>query len=158
MGSTPDSARSEATFASHRRRGVAYAEPVALDEGALDIDLLAASLRSDASDLNAFVESLATKLEEAVPDRVQVQRRRDGLFGRKQVRRIALDSGTTRLELLKGEGGVETRCSRTSGGIVLKNEQIDTETWLGALGRALADEAQRSERTRLALQRLLIDQ
>jgi hypothetical protein len=138
---------------------VPYAEPVALDEGALDIDLLAASLRSDASDLNAFVESLAAKLEEAVPDRVQVQRRRDGLFGPKQVRRIALDAGSTRLELLKGEGGViETRCSRTSGGIVLKNEQVDTEAWLAALGRVLADEAQRSDRTRQALQRLLIDE
>jgi hypothetical protein len=132
---------------------------VALDEGALDIDLLAASLRSDASDLNVFVESLAAKLEEAVPDRVQVQRRRDGLLGPKHVRRIALDAGPNRLELLRGEGGaIETRCSRTSGGIVLKNEQVDTEAWLDALGKALAHEAQRSERARQALQRLLIDQ
>ena len=130
-----------------------------MDEGALDIDLLAASLRSDASDLNAFVESLAAKLEEAVPDRVQVQRRRDGLFGPKHVRRIALDAGANRLELLRGEGGaIETRYSRTSGGIVLKNEQVDTDVWLDALGKALADEAQRSERARQALQRLLIDQ
>ena len=132
---------------------------MALDEGALDIDLLAASLRSDASDLNAFVESLAAKLEEAVPDRVQVQRRRDGLFGPKHVRRIALDAGLNRLELLRGEGGaIETRYSRISGGIVLKNEQVDTEAWLDALGKALANEAQRSERARQALQRLLIDQ
>jgi hypothetical protein len=130
---------------------------VALDERALDIDLLAASLRSDASDLNAFVESLATKLEEAVPDRVQVQRRRDGMFGSKRVRRITLDAGSTRLELLRGDrGGIETRCSRTSGGIVLKNEQVDTDAWLRALGETLAGEAQRSEQTRMALQRLLI--
>ena len=136
---------------------MAYAELVALDERALDIDLLAASLRSDASDLNAFVESLATKLEEAVPDRVQVQRRRDGVFGSKRVRRIALDAGSTRLELLRGDrGGIETRCSRTSGGIVLKNEQVDIDAWLRALGETLAGEAQRSERTRTALQRLLI--
>ena len=37
------------------------------DESALDIDLLAASLRADSSDLSAFVESLAAKLEEAMP-------------------------------------------------------------------------------------------
>jgi hypothetical protein len=137
---------------------VPYADIVALDEGALDIDLLAASLRSDSSDVNAFVESLATKLEDAVPDRVRVQRRRDGLFGPKQVRRIALDAGSTRLELVRGDrGGVETRCSRLSGGIVLKNEPVDTDAWLAALGEALADEAQRNERTRRALERLLID-
>jgi hypothetical protein len=128
-----------------------------LDEGALDIDLLAASLRADSSDVSAFVESLATKLEEAVPQRVRVERRRSGLFGAKQVRRIALDAGSARLELLRGEGGpIETRCSRLSGGIVLKSEQLDTDAWLGALGEALATEAGRNERTRQALERLLL--
>ena len=87
-----------------------------------------------------------------------MERRREGLFGPKQVRRIALDAGSTRLELLtRRRRRDQTRCSRTSGGIVLKNEQLDTDAWLGALGEALADEAQRSERTRQALQRLLID-
>jgi hypothetical protein len=131
---------------------------VALDEGALDIDLLAASLRAGSSDVNAFVESLATKLEEAVPQRVRVERRRSGLFGSKQVRRIALDTGTARLELLRSEGGrIETRCSRLSGGIVLKSEQLDTDAWLGALGEALATEAGQNERTRQALERLLLN-
>ena len=53
---------------------------MALDEGALDMDLLAASLRADSSDVNAFVESLAAKLEEAVPDHTRVERRRAGLM------------------------------------------------------------------------------
>jgi hypothetical protein len=129
---------------------------VALDEGALDLDLLAASLRADASDVNAFVESLATKLEDAVPDCTRVERRRAGLLGPKQVRRIALDAGSNRLELLRDEGGVvQTRCSRLSGGIVLKTEPLETEAWIAALGQALAAEAGRNERTRQALERLL---
>ncbi len=45
------------------------------------------------SELGTFVEALAVKLEEAVPGSVRVQRRRDGLFGPKLVRRIALDAG-----------------------------------------------------------------
>jgi len=129
-----------------------------MDEGALDMDLLAASLRADASDVNAFVESLATKLEDAVPDCTRVERRRAGLLGPKQVRRIALDAGSTRLELLRDEGGaVQTRCSRLSGGIVLKTEPLDADAWIAALGEALAAEAGRNERTRQALERLLID-
>ncbi len=129
---------------------------MALDEGALDLDLLAASLRADASDVNAFVESLATKLEDAVPDCTRVERRRAGLLGPKQVRRIALDAGSNRLELLRDEGGVvQTRCSRLSGGIVLKTEPLETEAWIAALGQALAAEAGRNERTRQALERLL---
>ena len=129
-----------------------------MDEGALDMDLLAASLRADSSDVNAFVESLATKLEDAVPERTRVERRRAGLLGPKQVRRIALDTGSSRLELLRDEGGaVQTRCSRLSGGIVLKTEELDADDWIAALGEALAAEAGRNERTRQALERLLIN-
>jgi hypothetical protein len=121
----------------------------------LDIDLLAASLRADASDLGAFVEALAVKLEEAVPGAVRVERRRSRLRGPKLVRRIALDAGGLRLELRAGDGAVQTYCSRLSGGIVLKTEQVDTDAWLRALGEALAAQAQLSQSTRQALERLL---
>ena len=122
----------------------------------LDLDLLAASLRADSSDVGAFVESLATKLEAAVPGRVRVQRRRPGLLGGKRVQAIALDAGDRRLELRLEGGALESRCSRLSGGIVLKSEPLDTDAWLSALGDALGEEARRSEATRLALERLLI--
>ncbi len=122
---------------------------------ALDIDLLAASLRADSSDLGTFVEALAVKLEQAVPGAVRVERRREGMFGAKAVRRITLDAGDQRLELKTAGAGIETRCSRLSGGIVLKSDRVDTDAWLTALGTALAAEAQRSQITRQALERLL---
>ncbi|HWF34878.1 MAG TPA: hypothetical protein VG295_05890 [Solirubrobacteraceae bacterium] len=121
----------------------------------LDLDLLAASLRADSSDLNAFVESLAVKLEDAIPKQVRVDRRRAGMFGPKLVRQIAIDLGDQRLELRYGRS-LETRRAKLSGGIVLKSESLETDDWLAALGGALADEAGRSETTRQALQRLLI--
>jgi hypothetical protein len=120
-----------------------------------DLDLLAASLRADSSDLEAFVESLAVKLEEAVPGRVRVSRWRTRVFGPKLVHRIALDVGERRLELTFKGGALETSCSRLSGGIVIKREPLDTDAWLAALGEALRDEAKRSETTRVALERLL---
>ncbi len=128
---------------------------MAPEEAALDIDLLAASLRADLSDLGAFVEALAVKLERAVPGATQVERRREGLFGPKLVRRIALDAGDQRLELRVAGNRLETRCARLSGGIVLKTEAVDTDAWLAALGNALAVEARRSDTTRRALERLL---
>lgn len=121
-----------------------------------DLDLLAASLRADASDLQAFVESLATKLEQAVPGRVRVQRRRSARLRPKLVRQISLDAGDRRLELSFADGGLQTSCSRLSGGIVLKREALDTDAWLTVVGEALSAEAQRSETTRQALERLLI--
>ena len=128
----------------------ADAEPVAVD-----IDLLAASLRADVSDLGAFVEALAVKLEQAVPTGVRVERRRSGVFGPKRVSRIALDAGDERLELRADGPSIETRCSRLSGGIVLKSETVEIDAWLHSLSRVLAEQAQRSQTTRRALERLL---
>jgi hypothetical protein len=122
----------------------------------LNLDLLAASLRADASDVGAFVEGLAAKLEDALPGRVSVERRRTGLLGGKKVRAIAVNTGDRRLELRVDDGPLETTASRLSGGIVLKRETLDTDTWLAALGQALAEEAKRSDATRQALERLLI--
>ena len=127
-----------------------------IDRPVLDMDLLAASLRADSSDLNAFVESLAAKLEEAMPGRVRVDRRRSGMFGPKSVRSVSVDLGDRRLEVRTDGGTVQMRCARLSGGIVLKNEALDIDAWLATLSEALAAEAQRSETTRKALERLLI--
>jgi hypothetical protein len=121
----------------------------------IDIDLVAASLRADTSDLRAFVEALATKLEDAVPGAVSVERRRDGLFGPKQVRRIAVEASGQRLELQAAGASIQTRCARLSGGIVLKSEEVPTDEWLRALSEALADQARISQTTRQALERLL---
>jgi hypothetical protein len=124
----------------------------------LDLDLLAAALRADTSDLDAYLEGLAVKLEQAVPGRVRVDRRRAGLFGPKAVRSVALDAGDRRLELARSAGGtLEARAAKVSGGIVLKNETLDVEEWVAALGEVLAAEARRSETTRRALERLLTE-
>jgi hypothetical protein len=123
----------------------------------LDLDLLAASLRADTSDLGAYVESLAAKLEEAVPGRVRVGRRRSGLFGPKAVHSIVVDAGDRRLELIYASGALEPRAAKLSGGIVLKSEALGAEEWVEALGEVLAAEAGRSERTRRALERLLTE-
>ena len=123
---------------------------------AVDIDLLAASLRADAADTGAFVEGLAAKLEDALPGRVRVKRARSGLFGSKHVTEIAVEAGDERLELIRGPSdAIEWRRARQSGGIVLKREVLDSETWMAALSSAMAAEAQRSEQTRQALERLL---
>jgi hypothetical protein len=127
-----------------------------IDRPAVDMDLLAASLRADTSDLTAFVESLATKLEETIPARVRVDCRRSGMFGPKAVSGVTVDLGDRRLELRVERGGVVTRSARLSGGIVLKNETLDTDQWLAVLSEALAAEARRSETTRKALERLLM--
>ena len=112
-------------------------------------------MRADAGDVETFVEVLAAKLEQAVPGATTVERRRDGMFGPKKVRRIAVDTGRMRLELKADGASIQTMAARLSAGIVLKSEEMPTDVWLSALAEALADQARRSETTRRALDRLL---
>lgn len=132
---------------------------MASDEGtSLQLDLLSASLRADLADLDVFVEGLAVKLESAMPSLVEVERVRRGFRSPRRVTRITLDAGGgERLELRRQQQRIITLRARTSGGITLKTEALEIDRWLGDLARVLASEAARNDRTRQALQQLLLD-
>jgi hypothetical protein len=129
---------------------------VAGDGTDLDVDVLAAALRADTADLETFVEVLADKLSAALPGRVTVQRCRAGMLGPKRLHRVVLQLADSRPEVQVSDGNVQAIWTRVSGGIALKHEPLDFDLWLRRLSESLADEAQRSERTRAALQQLLI--
>jgi hypothetical protein len=128
------------------------------DSGAIDVDLLAASLRASSADLNVFVEVLANKLEEALPGRVEVGRRPTRFLGKqKRVERLQCDLGGQRYLLAAREGVVEARRATAVRGVVLKTEELPLAEWLDALARDLANEARTSERAQVALQQLLAE-
>jgi hypothetical protein len=119
-------------------------------------ELVAASLRADATDLAAFVEALAVKLEGALPGSVRVERRGDGLFSReKRVRRISVSFDEIRYDLERENGTLRTSRRSEVRGIVIKSEPLDLDAWIEALSRELATQARESERARIALERLL---
>jgi hypothetical protein len=117
-------------------------------------DLLAASLRADTTDLRVFVEALATKLELSFPDRTHVERG-GRMFGSKQVRKISVELGDGRYDLEHSDGAVTTRRCTVVRGISLKNEELGLEEWIDDLSAELVAEAERSERSRAALERML---
>lgn len=123
-----------------------------------DFDLVAASLRADASDTHAFVEALAVRLEAALPDRARVERRSRRFLGReKVVRSIEVEVGDSRYALSVPERGpLETTRSAAVRGIVLRNDPLPLDAWIDSLARDLTAEAQASEQGRLALERLLL--
>lgn len=121
-----------------------------------DFDLSAASLRASGGDLRTFVGVLADKLDRALPGRVKIERRAARLLSKqKHVTSIELDLGDTRYLLAAQGGTVETRCATAVRGIVLKSAVVPLDVWIDTLLRELADEAQTSEQSRLALEQLL---
>lgn len=121
-----------------------------------DFDLLAASLRADARDVDGFVEALATKLEASFPEQTRIERKGGRLGGaRKHVRRVELEIGERRYELSHRSGSVGCMRRTVVRGIALKSEELTLDAWIDALSGDLLGEADRSERSRLALERLL---
>jgi hypothetical protein len=121
----------------------------------IGFELLASSLRADIGDLRVFTEVLAAKLEEALPEQTTIERR-GGLFAKKKaVRHITVELDENRFELEAENGRVQPRRCRVVRGIVLKTEPVPLDEWIDDLSRELAHAAQRNERARIALQRLL---
>lgn len=127
-----------------------------LDPGT-ELDLAAAGLRSQHSDLHALLETLAARLEQALPGAVTIRRRRSGRFRSKQneVSQIALSLGDERFELT-GEAGTY-RClrHRVVRGITLAREEVALQTWIAEVVRTVSERAVIGERERAALEELL---
>lgn len=118
-----------------------------------DIDLLAASLRADGRDAEAFFGVLVAKLAAALPDHVEV--RRSGLLGRSKPRAVTVTLGDSRYEAER-EGRI-VRCRRRTvvRGIALKSEELGVDAWISGLSADLMAAAGESERARIALGSLL---
>jgi hypothetical protein len=120
---------------------------------AADFELLAASLRADARDLDAFLEALATKLSASLPESTNVER--EGFRGRGDVKSISVELGNHRYGLERTSATVTCLRANAVRGIVLKNEELDLDEWIDSLSHDLAEVAKQSDRGRLALDRLL---
>lgn len=123
----------------------------------LQVDLLAASLRADTTDLKAFLEALAVKLEGAMPDNTVVARQ-NKLFSREHPVReilITLDEYQYRISH-EQQGPLLAQRAKVVRGIVLKTDQLSMDQWIGELAEGLARQAQTSSQARIALERFLL--
>jgi hypothetical protein len=122
---------------------------------AMSFDLVAASIRADLSDLRTFMDVLATKLQNALPGMVIVERE-GGLFKRERrvkVIRVQLDDKL--YELSRSGVTPEARLQHQVRGITLKNEPVSLDVWITQLSQHLARHAESSAEARAALERLV---
>jgi len=111
-------------------------------------DLDAAMLRKSASDIKAMLSALAARLEGALPGRVKVEWKRDGLFSaEKHVTRIAFDADDGLYVISMGRGEVETTLARKVRGVAISTKTLAPGDWLSQVRAhvaALADHAGRT--------------
>ena len=123
----------------------------------LEVEMLAASLRASSTDLKAFMEALAAKLEGSLPNQTTVVRH-SSLFSREHpVKEIAVVLGDYQYRISREkQGPLVTLRAKMVRGIVLKTEQLPMMQWIDELAGALAQEATQSAQARAALERFLL--
>jgi hypothetical protein len=123
----------------------------------LDLDLLAASLHADDSDVRILLRVLVERLAGALGSRLTVERARGRLFsGSKPIQRVSVTLGDDQLDAAVEGDGLRCSIARSSGGIRIRSVRVTTEEWLRRLLGALRDEAAVSQQTRAALESIVI--
>jgi len=123
----------------------------------LQVEMFAASLRANSTDIKAFLEALAVKLEGSLPGQTLVTRQ-SGLFSREHpVKGIVVTLGEYQYRIARDrQGPLMTSRAKVVRGIVLKTDQLPMEQWIGELAESLAQESARSAQAHAALERFLL--
>ncbi|MDA8290410.1 MAG: hypothetical protein M0Z33_01840 [Actinomycetota bacterium] len=136
-------------------------EPASSDPGAVTtVEMLAAALRADATDLAVYERVLFSSLAESLPPGVvEVERSRSvsdrmaGRPGRPTAIRVRLADET--LEIAEGRGAPSARIARDVRGVTISRRDVTIAEWSVRLAELLEQVARDSASTREALARLL---
>ena len=116
-----------------------------MSAGPDQFDLDAAVLRRSETELKAFMEALAVRLDGALPGRVTVDRRRDGLFSKtSHVARLVLRGDRAVYELVCDRGRLDATRAKLVRGVVISSQAIAPQDWLAEVKgevQALAERA-----------------
>jgi hypothetical protein len=127
------------------------------DDPGFALDLAAAEVRGDRADTSAMIESLAVRLEEALPQMAVIKRRRVGGFRSKQVEveKIEITLGELRFELAQTPAGFQCNRHTIVRGISLKHEELPVAEWIHELVEEVLRAAALGEQARIALEELM---
>ncbi len=124
-------------------------------DGSFDLELAAASLRADGSDVHLLVKVLADQLADALGSRLTVERA--GRFRKSdEIKSLSMAMGDDQFDAVVDGGVLRCTIGHTSGGIRIRSEKVDVDTWLNRLLTVLQAEAANSQAVRLALENMVI--
>ena len=113
-------------------------------------------MAADGSDTQLMMRLLTERLAEALGDRLRIER--EGRLRKTNViRKVEVRLSDAELVAeLSGGGAPSFLIGRVSGGIRIRTERTDAETWIRTLLEALREEANHSAATRQALESIVI--
>jgi hypothetical protein len=123
---------------------------------AFDLSMAVSQLASNSTDLRIMLKLLVGQLADALGDRLQIERGGGRFRKSDEIKSVRITLGDDTLAAEADGGSVRCSIGHASGGIRIRNEQVDMNTWLTKLLGILRDEAAHSEQTRLALEHIVI--
>lgn len=129
---------------------------MAPDDDSYNLALAAATLRANGTDVQALLRALAVGLADALGDRLHTTFAGGRFRKSDAIASVQIKLGDEHFEA--AIDGARLRCTvaHLSGGIRIRSESLDTDTWISRLVATLADEAVRSDEARRALEHLVI--
>ncbi|HVA07007.1 MAG TPA: hypothetical protein VNG12_09740 [Acidimicrobiales bacterium] len=131
-------------------------EPVDGAEGAFDLQMAISTLQSNGTDSRIMLKVLVQQLSGVLGDRLSMEHSGGRFRKSDELKSVQITLGD---DTLKADvDGSSVRCSigHASGGIRIRSEQVGMGEWLTRLLTILRDEAVHSEKTRLALENMVI--
>jgi hypothetical protein len=124
-------------------------------DASFDLNMAVAQLASNSTDLHLMLKLLVAQLSDALGDRIVVERA--GRFRKSdEIKSVRITLGDDTLEATVEGGTVRCTIGHSSGGIRIRSEKVGIDAWLTRLLTILQAEAANSERTRLALENIVI--
>ena len=126
----------------------------AMDDS-FDLELAAASLRADGADVHILVKVLVDQLADALGSRLKVERA--GRFRKsEEIRSLSIATEDDQFDAVVDGSTLRCTIGHSSGGIRIRSEKVDVDTWLNRLLTVLKAEAATSQAVRLALENMVI--
>lgn len=123
---------------------------------AFDLDMAAATIRANSSDLRIMLKALVTQLGDTLGERLQLSRAGGLLRKSQDLKGVQVTLGDDVFTAEIQGSSVQCAISHSSGGIRIRNERVDMDSWLKRLLKALEAEATYSDSAREALQRIVL--
>lgn len=99
-------------------------------------DLDAAWIRRAQDDLKGFMEAFAARIQEALPGRTTVDRRRDSVFAKtSHVRQVAITTDGAVYRLVFEKGQLHATRAKQVRGVVISNAELGLPEWLAEVRR-----------------------
>jgi len=115
-----------------------------------DLNMAAAMLRSNSTDLRLLLKALCEELSDTLGDRLRVQRGGSRFKKSEAISSVQITMASDQFEAVIDGSDLRCTVGHFSGGIRIRNENVDVNVWIVKLLGALQAEAAHSDTARQA--------